>query len=92
MGRIGQEQDRGNRRNDFPELAKWVDVLRETFGPELGGALVSAEGSRREWGDEPPRQGSGANADVWLWMGSFSQRSVDDAGRQVDVHKNGERA
>ena len=55
MGHMGQEQDRGSRRNDFPELALWVDVLRDAFGPEAGGRLVYPDGSSREWGDPPVR-------------------------------------
>ena len=47
---ISMEPARKPMREEFPELARFVDDMRAVFGPEIGGAL-SRQGQRVSvWG------------------------------------------
>lgn len=58
MGQIedSEKKRKQDRRGDFPELAGWVDAVREVFGAEAAGELIEPGGAVRRWGRLLPVQ------------------------------------
>jgi hypothetical protein len=50
MSNAPQQKPAGSMRDEFPEIARWVDAMREQFGEEKGGQFTGRDSQVRAWG------------------------------------------